>query len=257
MLLLPGGAASHHHDGAAVCRSGASWPAGFPSGQPSLLPPLAVRRGCRCGAAARRSGLTPLLLLPGGVASHQPTEPPSAALAQGSPLPLPLPSRAALCFPPWVWETLGARCCCCWLAGCPAEQPDAAAAAGRSGEATFLCRGPAERPGATAATARRSGLPPTDGAAGWPQPLLPRRACRPEISSARACLLIHSLTLDLCPLQLRPWLPLLGSACCSHVSRGLCFNLTVRLRPLPQVTGTPGSRSWGIGQKLCHQFSVP
>ena len=54
----------------------------------------------RCFAAARRSGLTTLLLLPGGAASLQPTEPPVAALAQSSPLLLPLPGGAALCFSP-------------------------------------------------------------------------------------------------------------------------------------------------------------
>ena len=51
-------------------------------------------------ATARWSGLMPLLLLPGGAASHQLTEPPVAALAQSPLLSLLLPGRAALCFAP-------------------------------------------------------------------------------------------------------------------------------------------------------------
>ena len=100
----------------------AGWRAGGLPGRAALTATAARRSGeavflCR----ARRSGLTPLLLLPGGAAFHQPTEPPVGR----SPVPALLtaaPRRlaAALQLPPAVW---GQLCCCCCPAALEWAQP--------------------------------------------------------------------------------------------------------------------------------------
>ena len=104
----------------------------------------------------------PLLLLPGGAASHQPTEPPVAGLTQSSPWSLPLPIFASL---PEGGGLESPRLLLL-AGGLPGGAALAAAAARRSGEDAVARYCPAERLDATAATARQSGLPPTDGAAG-------------------------------------------------------------------------------------------
>ena len=139
--------------------------AGCPAEQPSLLPlpdgpewlPLLRRRPAErpddAAVTARRSGLPPSDGAPGcRSGAKQPV-----CRGRGK--------KAGSLRLDGLWSL---RCCCCWLTGYPVEQPGADAAARRSGEAALPCRCPAEH--TTAATARRSDLPPTDGAVSCPQP---------------------------------------------------------------------------------------
>ena len=134
----------------------------LPSGAALVAAAPGGPRGCHCFGAARRSDLMPLLLLPGGAASHQPTEPPVAGLTQSSPWSLPLPIFASL---PEVGGLESPRLLLL-AGGLPGGAALAAAAARRSGVAAVASSLPGGAARRHCCYCRRSNLPPRDGVTG-------------------------------------------------------------------------------------------